>query len=190
MNEIIVIDDFISYSYQEQIKDLLLGINFPWYYINDITRFKTAYRGAPAMSHFFKEPDKSNSHYFSFLLPMAFTACDKLDRKFNDVLRCRSFLQIPLNRNCLQYEVDELHVDDSIEHLVLLYYVIDADGDTIIVDKKLDNVEEKNLVYSNFPIISKITPKQGRAVLFDGRYYHTAEQPKNHVRCVINFNII
>lgn len=190
MNKVIVVDNFIPYTYQEQIKSLLLGPQFPWYYSNDVTRTDLDTKGTPAMSHLYKEPGKPTSHYFSFLLPMAFSACDGLERKFNDVIRCRSFLQFPLNGNYLNSEVDKLHVDDTVEHLVLLYYVVDADGDTIIVDKEFDRVEEKNLIYSDFSELSKVTPKQGRAVLFDGKYYHTAEQPKNNLRCVINFNII
>jgi hypothetical protein len=35
----------------------------------------------------------------------------------------------------------------------------------------------------------RVTPKQGRAVIFDGKYYHTARQPKDKLRCIINFNI-
>ena len=36
--------------------------------------------------------------------------------------------------------------------------------------------------------LKRITPKQGRVVIFDGMYWHT-EQPKKDVRCIINFNI-
>ena len=35
----------------------------------------------------------------------------------------------------------------------------------------------------------RVTPKQGTAVMFDGRYLHTAYQPKKNMRCIINFNI-
>ena len=38
-------------------------------------------------------------------------------------------------------------------------------------------------------IVLRVTPKQGRAVIFDGKYYHTARQPKDKLRCIINFNI-
>ena len=35
----------------------------------------------------------------------------------------------------------------------------------------------------------KVTPKQGTAVMFDGKYLHTAYQSNKHMRCIINFNI-
>ena len=35
----------------------------------------------------------------------------------------------------------------------------------------------------------KVTPKQGRVVLFDGAYYHTAQQPNNNIRCIVNYDL-
>ena len=35
----------------------------------------------------------------------------------------------------------------------------------------------------------KVTPKQGRVVLFDGALYHTAQQPNNNIRCVVNYDL-
>ena len=67
------------------------------------------------------------------------------------------------------------------KHLVALYYVCDSDGDTIIYNER-----EKLGTYT---IKQKVTPKQGRIVLFDGSLYHTAEQPLNNVRCVVNYNL-
>ena len=64
----------------------------------------------------------------------------------------------------------------------------DSDGDTIIYNYKtkkegdvpfFEDVKEKK----------RITPKQGRVVIFDGMYWHTAEQPTKDIRCIINFNI-
>ena len=40
-----------------------------------------------------------------------------------------------------------------------------------------------------YTIKQKVTPKQGRAVLFDGMLMHTAEQPINNIRCVVNYNL-
>ena len=37
--------------------------------------------------------------------------------------------------------------------------------------------------------LQRITPKQGRVVVFDGMYWHTAEQPTKDVRCIINVNV-
>jgi len=192
MDKFTVIDDFIPSTYQREIETLLLSPQFPWYFTKDVTYTDDHIdnKKAPALSHLLKERGSPTSQYFSFFLPMAYVASEFVKMQFNDVLRCRTFLQLPLNESFVDLKVDSLHVDDSTRHLVLLYYVLDADGDTIIVDKEFINKEEKNLKYNDYNIVAKVTPKKGRAVLFDGRYYHTAEQPKQNVRCVVNFNIV
>ena len=55
-----------------------------------------------------------------------------------------------------------------------MYYVTTAVGDTIIYTDRGEK---------------KIAPKQGRVVIFDGSLKHTATQPTEDVRCVININI-
>ena len=67
------------------------------------------------------------------------------------------------------------------DHLVALYYVCNSDGDTIIYNER-----ERS---SNYTIKEKVTPKKGRIVLFDGRLYHTAEQPINTTRCIVNYDV-
>ena len=71
------------------------------------------------------------------------------------------------------------------DHIVALYYVCDSDGDTIIYNERKDlGVEAKS-----YTIKQKVTPKQGRMVIFDGTLFHTAEQPQNNMRCVVNYDL-
>ena len=49
------------------------------------------------------------------------------------------------------------------------------------------NVKER--VAPELTIKQRVTPKQGRVVLFDGWLMHTAEQPINNVRCIVNYNL-
>lgn len=189
----VIIDDFIPKSYQEDIKNTFLK-QLSWNYIPDVTFSNLAKENeqAPAVGHMFRMSQNTLSAYFSMLLPLAYKAADHVGYTFNDVVNCRSFLQFPLNPDFLGLQTDPCHVDLNRDHLVLLYYVLDSDGDTIIIDKKLDvsNVKEFDVHVKDHNVLAKISPKQGRAVIFDGRYYHTAEQPKSNMRCVINYNII
>ena len=105
-------------------------------------------------------------------------ACNKIDRKNVSVIKGRSFLQLPINFK--GEREDTPHVDIVDDHFVMLYYVCDSDGDTIIY-----NEQEKS---DSYTVQKRITPKQGRVVLFDGSYYHTAEQPLNNIRCVVNYD--
>lgn len=191
IDEIKVIDDYIPNKYQEAIENLFLGNDFPWYYIKDITRLAEDSQSRAAFVHQLVKYGNVNSSFFNFIHPLIYPGIDKiteLDSEFN-VHQCRSFLQLPLNKKYTK-GADNLHIDMTDPHIVILYYVKDSDGDTIIVDKKIEgNLIENDLDYKDYNILERITPKRGRAVIFNGAYYHTAYQPTENSRCVINFNI-
>ena len=64
----------------------------------------------------------------------------------------------------------------------------DSDGETVIYNYK--SKDEDDIPYfEDVKELKRVTPKQGRIVVFDGRYWHTAEQPTKNIRCIININI-
>ena len=191
--EIYVIDNFIDFKYQKDIRNVLMGEyqykkeDFPWFYIEDVTAsgdIDSQHRRALAHEYVDyvegKKVGKKLSIFHHLFLPMLKKVCRTMDIKNINVLQGRSFLQFPLNLK--DRSVDTPHIDIyNKEHLVALYYVCDSDGDTIIYNER----EE----LGTYTIKQKVTPKQGRMVLFDGSLYHTAEQPLNNVRCVVNYNL-
>jgi hypothetical protein len=77
------------------------------------------------------------------------------------------------------------HIDYNFNHIVLLYYVNDSDGETTIYNKKYgDDLGDIKPKY-------KFKPKKGDFLKFDGLLYHSSKPPqKNEMRCVLNFNLI
>jgi hypothetical protein len=65
------------------------------------------------------------------------------------------------------------HVDMPGPHWVMIYYVNDSDGDTLILDKTYPDRENTSIVHA-------VNPKRGRAILFDGRHYHCGTCPTRH----------
>ena len=206
-NEVFVIDDFIEKEYQEQIKNVLLGQQpfddqeFPWYFIEDVTAAgDDDSQHRPAMSHQYVEfqDDKDSmgviaSDFHEMFIPMLQRAAFKFRMRYVNALQGRSFLQFPTNK---KMTVDLPHIDIySRKHLVCLYYVCDSDGDTIIYNEREREISNedyttvKERVTPNLTIKQRVTPKQGRVVLFDGWLMHTAEQPINNVRCIVNYNL-
>jgi hypothetical protein len=188
-----VIDDFIPLSQQEEIKNTLFDRNFPWYYSADVTfgpEHLLESQACPAFNHNFRAGFITNTPYYQQFTNLGHRGAEIAGFKYQDIINCRSFLQFPLSKEIYK-AVDPLHVDTDCDHLVVLYYVCDSDGDTIIVDRKSEGtVRETRLEAKNYPTLWRVTPKQGRAVLFNGRYYHTAEQPTKSRRCVVNLNVI
>ena len=188
-DEVFVFDEIINLCYQLQIEDVLLGErlfnndDFPWYFIPDITyNDGLANQGRCGFAHYFADEDDGIiSEFHPLFLKLIHNSCKKINLKKIDVIQARSFLQLP--SNIPHEEVDDPHIDlIDTDHFVMLYYVCDSDGDTIIYNER-----EKSESYT---IKKKVRPKRGRVVLFDGRLYHTAEQPNNHKRCIVNYDLV
>ena len=76
------------------------------------------------------------------------------------------------------------HVDVPKPHWAMIYYVNDSDGDTVIFDKMYPDPE-------NAVVLHSISPKKNRAIMFDGRHYHSGTVPAKHdARIVINFDFL
>lgn len=171
--EIRIFDNIISLKEQNKLVDLFLGNNFPWFYISDITDPVSKKQNRHALSHNFINNGKLNSNHFTNIEHIIKNTCLALNYQNVKTTNVRSFLQFPLNMK--HTKLDTPHIDTTQNHKVFLYYVTDNDAQTIIYKGKNS---------------TKIKPKKGRLVVFDGSLYHTAEQPKKNIRCVINCNIV
>ena len=190
---ILVIDDFIDKDYQEDIKDVLLGkeewgdLLFPWHYIDDVTAaFEEDNQGRPGLSHVYVEynDDKTSdivSDFHDLFIPMLELACETLEVPSARIVQGRSFMQFPLNLQSDEDDTPHIDLDEGIRHIVVLYYVKDSDGDTVIYNERTES--------DTYTVKQKVTPKQGRVVIFDGGQYHTAQQAINSVRCIVNYNL-
>ena len=201
IDNIYVFDDIIEKPYQKLIKETLIGgdapptidkveEDFPWYYISDITdaTHKGPFQGRFGFSHQYVNAEEGIiSDFHNLFLGLIKNSCKKINVKKVDVLQGRSFLSTPTN--IPKDDVDTPHVDMVAPHFVMLYYVCDSDGDTIIYNEKtrFDDCKPDNEM--SFTIKKKVSPKQGRVVLFNGIHYHTAEQPNHNLRCIVNYNL-
>ena len=193
LNNIYVFDDIIGLDYQNEIKKkLLYEERFPWYYIEDVSSDDFGNQKRGGFTHGYVSEQGIESDYHHLFLELIKKSCSKINIKEVNAILGRSFLQLP--SNIKREDVDTPHTDIPVDHFVMLYYVCDSDGDTIIYNEKCNNLDEYNdntNVVKNkiFSIQKKVTPKQGRVVLFNGKLYHTAEQPNNNIRCVVNYDL-
>ena len=191
--EILVIDDFIDLEYQEEIKDHLMGqaeINgeqFPWYYIDDVTAaYEDGNQGRPGLSHVYVEYNDDGtseivSDFHDLFIPMLELACETLEVPSARIVQGRSFLQFPLNLESKEDDTPHIDLDEGERHIVVLYYVVTSDGDTVIYNQRTES--------DVYTVKQKVTPKQGRVVIFDGGQYQTALQAVNKIRCIANYNL-
>ena len=194
-NKVLVVDDILTNKQQEDLKGILLSSRFPWHFTPDVTG-EGSKDGRPAFQNKLIDDGKLNvgGEALNLLQQLINNSLSKLYEEVHvkadyELFRIRTFLQLPL-ANLGGSRRDAHHIDYVKKHLSILYYVFDADGDTVIYENMYHpndtNVPEPN----ELKVKKEVTPKQGRVVIFDGYHWHTGTQPQNGMRCVINSNVL
>jgi hypothetical protein len=193
MNEIFVIDNVIPKKYQDEIETVLTG-QFPWYFYSEAVYKDTSNipqsensKTTPVFVHNFLNNEEVVSDYYNLIKPLLYYVEEKVSINFEKVYRAKSNLLMP-KTGYENFNHSYPHVDQLFPHLSLLYYVNDSDGDTFFFDKKYDETAVTNEV--KLKVFNQITPKKGRAILFDGLIYHSSSNPINSdKRIVLNYNL-
>lgn len=119
--------------------------------------------------------------------------CEKLEYEFLKTYRCKINHTKPID---FDYNpLDLVHIDMKMEHLVIVYYINDSDGDTVILEN-IDGVGMDNMfnhldgvVKEKFKPIINIKPTKGSVAVFNGNLYHYGDFPKSNDRFVINIDL-
>lgn len=189
MNDnILILDDVIPEAYADAVENFIFKLNFPWWYQSD-SAFgpNSSDIFFPSLNHCLVRHGETVNPSFEFLLPMLYYVSDRINLNFNAVISAKSCLQLPLIMTS-EDRSNNPHVDVELDHTVILYYVNDSDGETIIYDK----IYEKNVDFKKdqLSIRQRITPKKGRFLIFNGKYLHNSTTPKYGPRCVLNFDVV
>ena len=194
----IILDDLIEEELQNQIEDAMFDCN--WNYSTDNSlgsrTLEIKYRKflSPLqydVSPFFCADIKSplNEKIYNKVIPLIQRGCDKINFNIEKVERCYGSIHA-LIRNRPKH--DTIHTNRDIPHLVMLYYVNECDGDTILYDKTLDDIPfgvDYPDDYCKLNIEHRISPKKGRILFFDGRVYHAPSAPTKSIRCIITLDL-
>ena len=191
-----IIDNFIPKEYIDNLYNTITYSNFEWFLHqstihrrNSITDYKAGvvYDGKTQDSPQFVHPffDEGEFHpFFDLVEPFKLYMEDhnifpkRLIRiKANMMMREPDF---PLNHyNTPHTDIKDI---DSDKIYSLLYYLNDSDGDTFIFNEVGITIPDK------LTIAHRVTPKQGRAVIFKSNQFHASSPPIDSLkRMVINF---
>jgi hypothetical protein len=178
-------DDFLSNEEVQNIHDTLLNGEAKWVLGKSLLggyRFKTdieAYAGTQ-FNHLFFLESGIYSPYWSVAFGLIKSFCIKNNVELHAVVRCKANLTFP-DTAFAGMPTETPHVDHHWQHFTLLYYVNDALGETIVYNEQFDESQEVVLTR-----MAEISPKAGRAVLFNGQNYHSPTVPEAGYRAVIN----
>ena len=174
-----IIDNCIPEFYQDYFEGLALGqtkgyeieSSLPW----TAKYEQTAKEGDViplSFKHILKSSAELSPHLTNFArIPQI--VVNKLGYPLNSIIFARLFLTIPYETELKNHAP---HTDLDFPHTSLIYYVNDADGDTVFFD------DDEN-------IVERVTPKKGRCVIFDGLIPHGAGIPSKGPRCIVNYNL-
>ena len=196
MNDIFIIDDVILKDKQDMIERTMFSQNLFWTFFDDVALSKeeTAALGitrkTPAIACYIKQeypPYMFNKLYYAVeFIPRL--AAEKVGKQLKTILDARSFLMFPLHERARK-EYDNIHVDRPDDHWVCLYYVNDSDGDTVLFKQTKDEMNSvEDYKNTKFEVLQRVTPKKGRAIVFNGNRYHSSTAPTEGVRCILNFD--
>jgi hypothetical protein len=190
------IENIIPIDYQNHIEKTMLGSNFPWYYnpslVSPDQQFSQRADNHQGFNHLFLEAGKISPHFES-LYPLVLSITSHPCIVSNNLVRMRANLTLNSAGSSLEHHLP--HIDSFFPHYVAIYYVNDSDGDTIIFNETNDSYDSgdadiNKIKTGPFTIKRRVTPKKGKVLIFEGKYYHTSSWPiVNKCRSVININL-
>jgi hypothetical protein len=184
--------NFLTKEELKTINEYVLNNNFPWFFQKAATTEKFPFfsHGLYKRYDVFKEDPIENSEAVSFFKPMLMRFCKNKKIKINKI--ARGTLNLSYHHGT--YASGDPHVDHEYDHKVFMIYLNNVEGDTLIYDKinnKKKYVIPIEEIKKPFKIIKRIKPEQGKAVCWDGNYFHAASFcPPGKIRVVLVFTFI
>jgi len=178
-----VIDNVLNDSLLISIQENIEASSMPWYFIEN-----SAY---PDNKKLIKETSLNYSFYHLVLdkdpdnnvVSFLYDTINPIGLILKDLFELEKTYSIHRLRWGMTTSINKIHkntphIDSPNPHKVILFYLNDSDGDTFFYDK-------------THKIIDSVTPKENRAVLFDGSILHSSSKPiKFTKRIVLNINLM
>lgn len=130
-----------------------------------------------------------NKKTYDKVISVVNDGCNKINFNIEKIERCYGAIHATMRD---EQKCDVIHTNRDIPHLVMLYYVNDSDGDTILYDKTLKDIPfDIDYPDENYElnIQHRISPQKGRILFFDGSVYHSPSTPTKSMRCIITLDL-
>ena len=179
-SDVIILDDFLPKAFVDRYAKKVLDKDFNWFYLENITRsdIPRTYKSSDNIEWY--DPYWSLQHSL-FICEMF---AEKTGWNFDRLYR----MKINQLTSTKEYHINFPHVDAEYAHDVLLYYINDSDGETILYDKLWE--PSHNKVELELKEILRIPPKAGRCIKFNGLRYHSSSTPvTTKRRLALNMNL-
>jgi hypothetical protein len=207
-----IIDNVLE---EEHFKELqaICGPKMPWHYETNVSAPSWMEIDDPLavetdglQSILYDHPRKMVTTEYQFLFENIMRILHAVGYEDYNLLRLRAAAKWP-KANAPAHTYNLPHIDMNSPHKVIIFYMNDSDGDTVLFKQRhtsapmgalpnnptQEQIEayRNSYIRSGFEIENTVQPKANRLVIFDGMQYHTAGHPVNTDRRVIlNFNVV
>tara|TARA_R110000850_G_scaffold272137_1_gene407007 strand:+ start:253 stop:897 length:645 start_codon:yes stop_codon:yes gene_type:complete len=195
----IVLDDFMPPSVQDHIESVMLfNDNLAWGFrdsTSGVQDEKTLQTDLKIQETFQYQSDiydhdaGSTSQWFEHIHPIMMFAEHALGFRTENVSRIKANTLFSVAGSEGKYNPPHMDLIND-NGYAMVYYCHDADGETVLFDKRYNQAmkhDERFLNYGAYKLseIARITPKKGRAVLFNSNRFHASSNPVVSRRRVI-----
>jgi hypothetical protein len=188
---LIVIDDFLPHEQFKVLQSVILGDDFPWYFLETVSRPPGSYVPPNAVEtfgwfhNFYSKADNIESYSMDIINPLI-EQLSVVENRRAEFIRIRASLKTQKN-GFTEDHYNVPHVDYDFPHVSAVYYLNDSDGDTWMFNEYFEGFPEPD----DYTVKERVSPKPNRIVIFDGLQYHTASNPiHSETRSIININYI
>lgn len=192
IDNVYIFEDIIDVEKQNILNEYAQANYKNWYYVEDVSKRLDSPKDAfkfNGWSRHVTEQEPIEEEIKSIIKEIEANALSKAGINFVKNYRYKLNCLEPLNSSPTQEELyRNTHVDDEIQHVVVLYYINDSDGDTVLF--KNQNFTGYVNDTSKLEILQVIPPKKGKVVIFDGHLPHCPGWPTTSNRYVINYNVV
>ena len=195
-NNMIIIDNAFSESMFKKIQEEILGFGFDWHYgrrVNedDGSNENSFLIGWVHVVAGWESEQKFTPELYSLIESELSKVLTNNNEPCGEIIRVR----IVCNTTADKSYITQPHVDCDYTHQTVLFYINDADGDTIIYNEKfkpglgIESVQLCRAIKHKLTIKAEIKPKANRLVIFNGLHYHSGTTPtESDRRVVMNIN--
>jgi hypothetical protein len=202
-NEPVIVDNFLHIINQRKIVNLFESSEIHWTlamfpsYGNRLAHLafdksdKQVWEDSPTLRHllYIKDKETAISEQEKYVINLFQQGIEKQINSKIEIIRCMAIAVIPNPNFTAQCMMP--HTDWIIPHETCIYYLNSTDGDTVLFDQTYDaSLSENDNDNKKKTVLTKISPTQGKAVLFNGLQYHASNPSKTDLRFVLNINYV
>jgi hypothetical protein len=193
VEDVVELERFLPESYADILEQLICNSGqFLWQYnasTNDLAAPEIMNRDARSYDadqfvHALFQQGERRSEFFDLVFPMFYFVEDKTGVALAGPERMKANLLVQKHLEEGRYNTPHIDIAEP-GHKSLLYYVKDSDGDTFLFN---ETHRETSRDRKPLTIRKRVSPRKGKAILFDSNIWHASSHPReNATRVVLNF---